>query len=226
MVLIVEGLSKIFRKQGGGKFYPFKDVSFNLKDGENLGVIGRNGSGKSTLLRTLAGIYRKNSGRLLSKKDIVYFTGINYGLKSRLTMRENIYFIAALRGLDRNHVGEKFNRIVEFSGLRDYLDIPLKNFSNGMVNRLSFSIILHCLEDYRGVLLIDEALGGGSDSEFNARALVKMEELISGGASVIIVSHNMGVIEKYCDRVILLDGGRVISQGLPKDVIEDYRNLR
>ncbi len=205
------------------EFEALRNVSFSVKPGENLGIIGKNGSGKSTLLKTIAGIYECDEGSIEIKGNVVYLTGFGQGLKKRLTMRENIYLVGSLMGLSKNEIKDRFDEIVEFSELEDYLDTKVYQFSSGMVNRLGFSITIYCVSHKNpDIILIDEAFGGGADITFKNKALDKMEELIKGGASIILVSHDLALIKKYCDRALWIDYGGVAKEGDPEEVIRNY----
>ena len=211
----------------GREFQVLDQISFNLKAGEVLGVIGKNGSGKSTLLRAIAGIYRVDSGEINTVGDVVYLTGFGYGLRNKLTMRENIYLSGSIIGLSQETIREKFDEIVDFSGLREYLDTKLFKFSSGMRVRLGSSIGLHCVAHKNPeILLVDEVIGGGADIDYKEKSLDKMKSLLNGGGSVILVSHDLNSIKKFCDRVILIDGGKVILSGDPGEIIERYRELK
>ena len=218
---LFRGLSFLSRKKS--KFFDvLKNISFKLKPEEVLGIIGKNGSGKSTLLRVMADIYEIDSGNIDMNGEVVYLTGFAHGLKTKLTMRENIYLIGLLRGLGRTEIDSKFEEIVEFSGLRDYLDTKVYQFSSGMINRLSFSITVHCIF-YKNpeILLIDEAFVSG-DIGFSKKGLRKMRDLLKGGSSVVLVSHNLNLIQKYCDKVIWLENGEIKMKGQPGKIIKAY----
>lgn len=202
-----------------------KSVSFETYSGENVGIIGRNGSGKSTLLRLIAGIYQPDSGSIETIGKVVYLNGLGQGLKDRLTMRENIFLIGSIMGLSQKNIKRKFNEIVEFSGLKDFLDMKVSQFSSGMVIRLTFSITIFCIEhNSPDVILLDEVFGSGGDIEFQNKATNKMEELINGGATVIIVSHSMDIIKKYCSRVLYLEHGEILNSGPVEKIIKEYED--
>ncbi|MAH06852.1 hypothetical protein CMI38_01215 [Candidatus Pacearchaeota archaeon] len=213
------------------------NVSFKVRAGENLGIIGKNGSGKSTLLRILAGIYRvdegsnevndkKDVGKVFTEGNVVYLTGFNYGLKKKLSVRDNIYLMGVLHGLNRSEIDGRLDEIISFSGLREYLNAKVYQLSSGMISRLCFSVTINCVSHKNpDIILIDEALGGGADAEFKEKALKKMSELIEGGATVVLVSHNLNQIRKYCDRVILLDDGKIVGDGDPLEVISYYTGI-
>jgi len=200
-----------------------KDISFNVNEREVLGLIGKNGSGKSTLLRVIADIYTKDSGKVRTIGKVVYLNGFNNGLKDRLTMKENIFLMGSILGLSQKKIKARFNEIVEFSGLKENIYDKLYQFSDGMISRLAFSITVHCLKhNTPDIILLDEVFGSGADLEFQEKAINKMEELIKSGATVIISSHNLEIIEKYCNKVIWLDKGEVREIGLAKKIAKRY----
>lgn len=202
------------------------EVSFELNEGEILGIIGKNGSGKSTLLRVIAKIYEQDSGEITSSGNIFYLSGFDVGLTPRLTMRENIYLIGSVLGLSKREVKRKFKNIVDFSELSDFVDTKITKFSSGMISRLNFSIVTHCIEEKKPeVLLLDEVLNTAGDIDFQKKAEEKIDSLLLSGASIIIVSHNLEQLEKYCNRIICLDKGKVIKDGDPKETIEIYRKI-
>jgi len=156
--------------------------------------------------------------------SVDYLSGFGHGLQKRLTMRENIYLMGLLRGLCKERIEELFEEIVDFSGLRKFLDSKVYQLSTGMLNRLNFSIIIHCLINKNSeILLIDEAFSSGVDLKFKEKFVLKMEELIASGSSVVFVSHNLRLIDRYCKRVIWLEDGRVIMDGNSEEVIAKYK---
>ena len=205
------------------KLEVLKDISFDAESGENIGIIGNNGSGKSTLLRLIAGIYRPDSGEINSNGKLVYLSGFGQGLQPLLTMRENIYLMGAMMGLSQKEINKRFDSIVEFAGLKDFVNTRVYQFSSGMSARLNFSVTIFCISQRNpDILLLDEVLNGAGDIDFQHKATTKMEEFIHGGSTVILVSHELGTIEKYCDRVIWLDHGSIVKIGKPKEIIEEY----
>jgi ABC-type polysaccharide/polyol phosphate transport system ATPase subunit len=199
--------------------WALKDVSFNVRAGEVVGIIGGNGSGKSTLLRVIAGIYNKDSGEVKIDGKIVSLINLNIGLKERLPMTDNIYVCCSLFSLPRKEIKKRFDSIVEFSGLNDFVSTKIYQFSGGMKQRLVFSIAAHCDAD---ILLLDEVFEVG-DEEFRTKSANKVKELTKDGTSVILVSHEMWMVEKYCDRVIWLDKGTVVKEGKVEDVTGEYK---
>lgn len=199
------------------------EVSFDAKSGEIIGIIGKNGSGKSTLLKIIAGVYSPSSGEVKTNGTMVYLTGLGQGLAAKLTMRENIFLMGSVMGLAQKDIKKKFDEIVEFSGLKDFVDSKIYQFSSGMVTRLNFSVMIHSLKHHNpDIILLDEVFGAGGDIDFQKRGIEKMEELIKGGAAVIMVSHSLDMITKYCNRAILLDGGKISYIGGPKEAVRQY----
>lgn len=200
-------------------------VSLVCNPGEILGVIGRNGCGKSTLLRIIAGIYREDSGTVRASGRVMYISGFNVGLQEKLTMRENIYLVGSIMGLRKKEVRSYFDDIITFSGLGDFLDTKIYQFSSGMIARLGFSSIISFMNHQKpDVVLLDEVLGAGGDAEFKREALAKMEEFIQSGAAVVMVSHDMNPIRRYCSRVVLLENGKIAAEGKPDEVIRRYES--
>mgnify|MGYP001573899518 CR=1 FL=1 len=201
-----------------------KNVSFTARSGEVFGIIGKNGAGKSTLLKIIAGIYQPTEGRVKTNGTFVYLTSLGLGFLPKLTMRENIYLAGSIMGLDQKEIKQKFNQIVDFSGLKEFIDTKIYQFSTGMISRLSFSTTFFCIKHKNpDILLIDEVFGAGGDMDFEEKAQKKMEELIRGGATVILASHNLEIVEKYCDRVLCINNGKVVKEGVPGEVIEYYK---
>ena len=200
-----------------------KDISFEVRAKENLGIIGHNGSGKSTLLRIIADIYSPNQGSVKSHGRMIYLTGFGHGLNNRLTMRENIFLMGSILGLGQKDIRNKFDEIVDFSGLKEFVDTKVYKFSSGMLTRLTISVTLFCVAHAKPeILLIDEAFAGGVDINFQEKSVKKMEELLKSGAAVIFVSHDLNSVKKYCDRVIWLDHGEIRLEGDPIKVVQEY----
>ena len=201
-------------------------ISFTASAGENIGLIGSNGSGKSTLLRLIAGIYQADSGTIKTRGELAYLNGFGFGLRPKMTMHDNIYLAGLLMGLSRKEIRQRFWDIVKFAELENFVDTKIFQFSSGMLSRLSFSITFHCLEQKTpDIVLLDEVFGAGGDLAFQNKALAQMEKFIQGGTTVIIVSHNLDLIERYCHRVVLLDKGSVLAEGPAATVIKQYQDL-
>jgi len=200
-----------------------KDISFTAKSGEVVGLIGKNGAGKSTLLKLIAGIYEPGEGKIRTDGELVYLTSLGIGLMPKLTMRENIFLAGSILGLEQKEIKQKFRQIVDFSGLEDFVDLKVYQFSSGMIMRLSFSITFFCIRHKNpDILLIDEVFGTVGDLDFEKKASEKMEELIRGGAAVVLASHDLESVKRYCHRAIWLDNGVLLSDGESGTVVEKY----
>lgn len=201
-------------------FWALKDVSFEVKKGEVIGFIGSNGAGKSTMLKVIAGVIKPTRGKVSVNGNICPMIELGAGFDMDLTARENIYLNGAVLGYSKEFIQEKFDEIVEFSELRDFLDVPVRNFSSGMTARLAFSIATIVDPE---VLIVDEILSVG-DIAFQAKSEAKMQSMISGGTTVLFVSHSLSQIEKICDRVVWLEHGQVKKIGNSKEVCKEYYN--
>lgn len=220
---LAKALSFVLGKESKRIMPVLDSISLSVAQGENLGLIGNNGSGKSTLLRIIAGIYQADSGEVNNHGESIYMNGFGIGLKHRLSMKENIYLIATLMGLSRQQIKERFEDIVEFAELKDFVNTKIYQFSYGMISRLCFSTTIHCLEQKNPpIILLDEVFGSGGDLNFQNKAIAKIEEFIKGGAAVILVSHHLDIIEKYCDRVIWLKNGRIFKEGPAGEIVSAY----
>lgn len=177
-----------------------KNVSLRVNSGEILGIVGNNGCGKSTLLRSIAGIYKIDGGRIILKGRVVSLINLHAGLKERLTMKENIFLIGSFFGLGQKDIKDKFNSIVKFSGLEKFLNTKIYQFSEGMKQRLFFSIAINSNPD---ILLLDEVFEVGDES-FREKSASKIKELVGRGSCAVVVSHDKEIISKYADRVISL----------------------
>lgn len=184
-----------------------KNISLTVPAGKIIGLIGPNGSGKSTLFRIITGIYQPDEGEVIVNGKIISLINLYVGMKERLTMRENIYLCCSLFGLSPKEIKEKFSNIVNFSELKDYTNTKLYQFSAGMLQRLAFSMAIHCNPD---ILLLDEVFEVG-DKTFKTRSANKIKELANQGTTVILVSHEQWMIEKYCQQVILMNQGKIIK---------------
>jgi ABC-type polysaccharide/polyol phosphate transport system ATPase subunit len=194
-------------------------VSFSVGAGEAFGVIGGNGSGKSTLLKVVAGILKPTSGRVEAHGRVAALIELGAGFHPEISGRENVYINGAVLGLSRKQIDRRFDDIVEFSGLGDFMDEPVKNYSSGMYVRLGFAVAVHTEPD---VLLVDEVLAVG-DEAFAHRCLRRIEELLAAGRTLLFVSHSLDLVEDLCDRVLWLDGGRARLLGSPRRVVDAYR---
>jgi lipopolysaccharide transport system ATP-binding protein len=198
--------------------WALRDVSFQIEQGERVGIIGRNGSGKTTLLRLLAGITSPNSGKITVKGRLGVLIEIMAGFHPELSGRENIYLNGAIMGMSRKEIKRKFDEIVAFAELESFIDTPIKRYSSGMHVRLGFAVSAHLDPD---IMLVDEVLAVG-DASFQKKCLGKMGTAAQEGRTVVFVSHNMGSISNLCERTIWLDGGYVRMIGPSGEIISEY----
>ena len=208
----------IFRRKTYESFYALKNVSFEVKKGEFFGILGRNGSGKSTLLKILAGVYTANGGAMNIDGMISPFLELGIGFNPELSGRDNIYLNATVLGLTKREIDEKFDSIVAFSELERFIDQKIKNYSSGMMVRLAFSVSIHA---NREILLMDEVLAVG-DSNFQAKCLREFARYKEMGKTVILVTHDIGTVQRYCDRAMLLRAGEVVMIGSAEAVGNEY----
>ncbi len=199
-------------------FWALKDVSFEVRRGEVLGLIGRNGAGKSTILKILSRITTPTAGEIDIYGRVASLLEVGTGFHPELTGRENIYLNGAVLGMTRREIERKFDEIVEFAGIEQFLDTPVKRYSSGMTVRLGFAIASHLEPE---ILIIDEVLAVG-DAIFQRRCIDRMSEMARSGRTLLFVSHNMEVVPKLCTRAVLLEGGKLVASGLTRDVIETY----
>ena len=206
--------------RAGGKqeIWALRDVSFQVPEGQVLGVIGRNGAGKSTLLKVLTRITTPTSGRVEIRGRVGSLLEVGTGFHPELTGRENIYLNGSILGMKRREIDQRFDAMVEFSGVERFIDTPVKRYSSGMYVRLAFSVAAHLEPE---IMLVDEVLSVG-DAEFQRRCLGRMEELGSAGRTVLFVSHALSAIAQLCDRALQIDGGTVVQDGAPAEVIANY----
>ncbi len=205
-------------KQSYEEIWALKDVSFEVEQGEVLGVIGRNGAGKSTLLKLLTRITTPTSGQALIHGRVGSLLEVGTGFHPELTGRENIYLNGAILGMRRREITRKLPEIIDFAGVSTFMDTPVKRYSSGMYVRLAFSVAAHLDPE---ILLVDEVLSVG-DAEFQKRCLGRMEEFSSSGRTVVFVSHQMQTLARLCDRAILLDGGEIVRDGSSDEVVAYY----
>ena len=200
------------------EFWALKDVDFEVKRGEVLGIIGRNGAGKSTLLKVLSRITEPSEGRVTIKGRVASLLEVGTGFHPELTGRENIYLNGAVLGMTRAEIKRKFDEIVAFADVERFLDTPVKRYSSGMYVRLAFAVAAHLEPE---ILVVDEVLSVG-DAEFQKKCIGKMQDVAGHGRTVLFVSHSMGAITKLCHRAILLASGKIEAVGRTEAVIEHY----
>ncbi len=206
------------KKRKKDEFWALKDVDFHVDKGEVVGLIGSNGAGKSTLLKVVSGVMKPTKGKVVVNGVISPMIELGAGFDPDLTARENIYLNGAILGYSKKFLDEKFDEIVEFSELREFLDVPIKNFSSGMTAKLAFSIATIVNPE---ILIVDEILSVG-DIKFQEKSKNKMMEMIKGGTTVLYVSHSLQSIKDLCTKVVWLEHGKVIKMGNTKEVCDQY----
>ncbi|MEO5949571.1 MAG: polysaccharide ABC transporter ATP-binding protein [Candidatus Saccharimonas sp.] len=211
-------INQIKGRSGFRDFTPLNDISFQINKGDFFGIVGRNGSGKSTLLKTIAGIYAPNDGSVLVNGTLVPFIELGVGFNPELTGRENIFLNGALLGFSRSEITSMYNDIVDFAELHDFMEERLKNYSSGMQVRLAFSIAIKAEGD---ILLLDEVLAVG-DAAFQQKCTDYFEELKHGDKTVVLVTHSMESVERFCNKAVLIEDGSVKILGNPDEVAKQY----
>lgn len=201
--------------------WAINDVSFEVRRGEIVGVVGRNGAGKSTLLKILSRITEPTLGRVKLSGRVSALLEVGTGFHPELTGRENIYLNGSVLGMRKKEIDQKFDEIVDFSEIEKFIDTPVKRYSTGMSVRLAFSVAAHLEPE---ILLVDEVLAVG-DLKFQEKCIGKMKDVTSGGRTVLFVSHNMGSVQKLCHRALLVHEGRVLKDGPTSEVVSDYLSL-
>jgi ABC-type polysaccharide/polyol phosphate transport system ATPase subunit len=237
--VVVDGLSKTFRlphqrystlkervlhpraSRTYDELRAVQDVSLEIADGEFFGIVGRNGSGKSTLLKCLAGIYRADAGEAFVRGRVSPFIELGVGFNPELTARDNVIINAIMLGLTRKEARARFDEIIAFAELEEFLDLKLKNYSSGMSVRLAFSTAIQVDAD---VIIVDEVLAVG-DAAFQQKCLDAFHRLKAAGKTIIFVTHDMSAVERFCDRAMLLERGRVMAIGEPRTIARAYNEL-
>jgi ABC-type polysaccharide/polyol phosphate transport system ATPase subunit len=236
----LSNVTKVYRRYGGRQFATLKsallqrsilrdlrpdetfpaltDVTFTVPKGVTYGVIGRNGSGKSTALKVVAGITKPTTGTVAVAGRISALIELGAGFHPEISGRENVFINGIMLGLTRREIARRFDEIVEFAELREFIDAPVKTYSSGMYMRLGFAVAIHVDPD---VLLVDEVLAVG-DEGFTHKCLDKFAELRRLGKTILLVTHSLGLVERFCDEALWLDGGRVQADGDPRRVVDAY----
>lgn len=204
------------------EFWALKNVSFEVGRGEVVGIIGHNGAGKSTLLKVISGILKPTGGELEVHGNVVPMLELGSGFDHDLTGRENIFLNGSILGYSEKYLKEKYEQIVEFSELGKFIDVPIRNYSSGMLMRLAFSIATVVQPE---ILIVDEILAVG-DAAFQEKSKARMLELMSGGTTVLFVSHSLEQIREMCDRVIWLEHGQIKAIGATKEICDAYEASR
>ena len=217
-----DAIANPFKKKASNDrtFFALKDVSFDVYPGQSIGIIGKNGAGKSTLLKILSKITPPSSGKIICRGRIASLLEVGTGFHPELSGRENIYMNGSILGMRKNEIDTHFDAIVNFSGVENFLDTPLKRYSSGMQLRLAFAVAAHLEPE---ILIIDEVLAVG-DAEFQKKCLGKMNEISKSGRTVIFVSHDMNAIEQLCNKAVILKKGTLAEEGETHQLISHYLN--
>ena len=239
-MIALEGVNKIFRlphdrkttlrqrfvsllqRQTYEELYALRDINLKVDNGEFLGIIGKNGAGKSTLLKLIARVLEPTSGTVSVNGTIAPFLELGVGFQGELTVKDNIFLYGALLGMSRQEIEEKYDWIIDFSGLERFVDAKLKNLSSGMQVRLGFSITVSVESS---ILLVDEVLAVG-DMDFQQKCYNSFESFKKDGRTILFVSHDLAAVEKFCDRVVMLEKGCIRDIGRPEKVLSRYKASR
>ena len=213
-------IKKINRKIQYKEFWALRDVTFEVKEGDRIGILGFNGAGKSTLLKVIAGVLKATEGSVSTKGRIAPLLELGAGFDLQYTGAENIYLYGAVLGYSREFIREKYNEIVEFSELGDFINVPVKNYSSGMKSRLGFSIATVVEPE---ILILDEVFAVG-DAKFRKKSEKKIKAMFRKGVTVLFVSHNIEQVKTICNKAVLLEKGRLIAQGDVEDICEIYES--
>lgn len=196
-----------------------QDINIEIKKGETFGIIGRNGSGKSTLIHLMMQSMKADEGSIIETNGVMLRLALGMGMDPNLSARENVYVNGSILGLSFKHINSIFNEIISYANLEDFVDTPVKHFSKGMHARLKFSIALHANSD---ILLLDEFFGGVGDEDFKKKSTEAFKQVILEGRTIIMVSHAIQNIKKYCDRALWIEKGKMKMLGDPKEVATEY----
>lgn len=205
--------------QNQPEFWPLRHVNFSIKPGEAVGIIGSNGTGKSTLLRLLTGVYIPDEGYVVRRGNIAPLIALSAGFSGDLTGRENVKLVASLHGMSKEELNAKFDEIVEFAGVEDHIDTPVRHFSSGMKVRLGFSVISQLQHP---ILLVDEALAVG-DKRFKQKCYKTIRRLLKEGRTLVLVSHSEKDLTRFCSRGMYLNAGQLVVDGTVEDALAAYQ---
>lgn len=203
------------------EFWALKNVSFTLEKGDRLGILGLNGAGKSTLLKVISGVFKPTEGTVSMKGKIVPLLELGAGFDKEYTGKENIYLYGAVLGYSKKYLDSKYDEIVEFSGLGDFINVPIKNYSSGMKSKLGFSIATIADPE---ILILDEVLSVG-DAKFRKKSEAKIMSMMEGGTTVLFVSHSLDQVRRICNKAMILDHGKIIAFGGIDEVSAQYEEL-
>ena len=211
-------IKSIQRQVSYDEFWALKDVSFEVKKGDSVGLIGLNGSGKSTMLKTIAGVYKPTKGSVTVRGNIAPLIELGAGFDMDLTARENVFLNGALLGYSRKEMEKEYDEIVEFSELKDFMNVPVKNFSSGMISRLAFAIATVGIPD---ILIVDEVLSVG-DFHFQEKCEKRIFNMMDKGTTILFVSHSIQQVKRICNKIVWLDHGNLKMLGSTQEVCDIY----
>ena len=214
-------LKSITRQMKFDEFWALKDINFTLKKGDRIGILGTNGAGKSTLLKVIAGVFKPTEGKVVRNGRIVPLLELGAGFDKEYTGRENIYLYGAVLGYSKEFIDSKFEEIVKFSGLRKFLDVPLKYYSSGMKSRLGFSIATIVEPE---ILILDEVLSVG-DAKFRKKSEKKILSMMDKGVTVLFVSHSLAQVQRICNKAMILENGTIRNIGDVDEIAAEYENM-
>ena len=203
------------------EMWALRDVSFEVREGEALGIVGHNGAGKTTILKILSSITTPSAGEIMVRGRLAALVEVSSGFHPELSGRENVYLHGAMLGMKRSEITRKLDSIIDFSGVASYIDVPVKRYSSGMYVRLGFSIAAHLNPD---IILLDEVLAVG-DAAFQAKCLDRIAEVRKSGRTIVFISHDLAAVYRLCDRALLLDHGQIVTEGAPRQVIDRYQQI-
>ncbi len=209
------------RDLNNSEFWALKDVSFTLEKGDRLGILGLNGAGKSTLLKVIAGVFKPTEGRVVRKGKVVPLLELGAGFDKQYTGKENIFLYGSMLGYSKKYLEEKYDAIVKFSGLKKFINVPIKNYSSGMRSKLGFSIATIAEPE---ILILDEVLSVG-DTKFRRKSERRIQQMMAGGTTVLFVSHSIEQVQRICNKAMILEQGRVVAFGGIDEVSEIYTKM-
>ncbi|MPZ23294.1 MAG: ATP-binding cassette domain-containing protein [Dehalococcoidia bacterium] len=215
---LMELLPRVIGGRDADAFYALRDVSFKVERGKVLGIIGRNGGGKSTTLKLIAGVMVPTRGEVSVRGRVSPLIELGAGFHPELTGRDNIFLNGSILGLSWRQIRERFDEIVEFAGLAEFIDTPVKRYSSGMYGRLGFSVAIHCEPE---ILLVDEVMAVG-DLTFQKKCEERMSRFRDRGVTIVLVTHGLELVKTFCDRALLYEEGRVLAGGEPTEVVDAY----
>lgn len=203
------------------EFWALKDINFSLHEGERIGILGLNGAGKSTLLKVIAGVFKPTEGKVIRNGKIVPLLELGAGFDKNYTGRENIYLYGSVLGYSRSYMDEKYDQIVKFSGLGEFIDVPIKNYSSGMKSKLGFAIATIAEPE---ILILDEVLSVG-DRKFRKKSERRIMKMMENGTAVLFVSHSLAQVQRICNKAMILDHGQMVAFGDVDEIAELYTQM-